>query len=155
QRTSFPYEDSTRLTINGNGKFDLKIRVPSWATRGFQVKINGQPKTVTAIPSSYLTLTQDWKDKDTIELQMPFPFHLDRVMDQPNIASLFYGTVLLAAQESEQRSDWRPVTLETSDLSKSISGNPGALEFNVGELTFRPFYESYGRYSVYLDVKSK
>ncbi|HEX5222960.1 MAG TPA: beta-L-arabinofuranosidase domain-containing protein [Verrucomicrobiae bacterium] len=155
QRTSFPYEDTTRLTINGNGKFDLKIRVPRWATRGFQVKLNGQPKTVNAAPGSYLTLTQDWKDKDTIELQMPFPFHLDRVMDQPNIASLFYGPVLLAAQESEQRSDWRPVTLDATDLSKSITGNPRALQFHVGELTFQPFYESYGRYSVYLDVKLK
>ena len=155
QRTSFPYEDTTRLTINGSGKFDLKIRVPHWATRGFQVKINGQPKTVNAIPGSYLTLPQDWKDKDTIEVQMPFPFRLDRVMDQPNIASVFYGPVLLAAQESEQRSDWRPVTLDASDLSKSISGDSSALQFNVGELTFRPFYESYGRYSVYLDVKLK
>ena len=38
QRTSFPYEDTTRLVISGGGKFDLKIRVPRWATRGFQVK---------------------------------------------------------------------------------------------------------------------
>jgi DUF1680 family protein len=153
QRTSFPYENTTRLTINGSGKFDVKIRVPHWATRGFQVKVNGQAKTVNTVPGSYLTLAQNWKDKDTIELQMPFPFHLDRVMDQPNIASLFYGPVLLAAQESEQRSDWRPVTFAASDLGKSISGSPEALQFNVGELTFRPFYESYGRYSVYLDVK--
>ena len=152
QRTSFPYEDTTRLTINGKSKFDLKIRIPSWATRGFQVKVNGQAKTVNAVAGSYLTLTQDWKDKDTIELQMPFPFYLDRLMDQPNIASLFYGPILLAAQESEQRSDWRPITLET-DLSKSVFGDAGTLQFSVGELTFRPFYESYGRYSVYLDVK--
>lgn len=154
QRTCFPYEDTTRLTINGSGKFDLKIRVPHWATRGFQVKLNGQAETVKAIPGSYLTLNRDWRDNDTVEVQMPFPFYLDRVMDQPNIASLFYGPILLAAQESEPRSDWRPVTLET-DLSKSVSGDPATLQFNVGELTFRPFYESYGRYSVYLDVKLK
>ncbi len=155
QRTSFPYEDTTRLIISGSGKFDLKIRVPHWATRGVQVKINGQSETVNAIPGSYLTLTQDWKDKDTIELQMPFPFHLDRVMDQPNIASLFYGPVLLAAEENEPRSDWRPLTLDATDFSKSITGNPSTLQFNVGELTFRPFYESYGRYSAYLDIKLK
>ncbi len=154
QRTSFPYENTTRLTIKGGGKFDLKLRIPRWATRGFSVTINGQAKTMKAEPGSYLTLTQEWMDKDVIELQLPFPFHLDRVMDQPNIASLFYGPILLAAQESEQRSDWRPVTLET-DLSKSVSGDPSTLQFNVGELTFRPFYESYGRYSVYLDVKLK
>lgn len=35
QTTAFPKEDHTRLTIKGNGKFDLKVRVPSWATKGF------------------------------------------------------------------------------------------------------------------------
>jgi DUF1680 family protein len=155
QRTSFPYENTTRLTITGSGKFDLKLRVPRWATKGFQVKINGQPEKVNATPGSYLTLARTWKDQDTIELQMPFAFHLDRLMDQPNIASLLYGPVLLAAQENEQRSDWRPVTLVATNLSQSISGHPNELQFNLGEIIFRPFYDSYGRYSVYLDVKLK
>jgi len=31
---------------------------------------------------------------------MPFPFLLEPVVDQPNVASLFYGPVLLAAEES-------------------------------------------------------
>ena len=49
QRTSFPYEDTTRLVIKvGGGQFDLKIRVPGWATRGFFVKINGRAETVNA-----------------------------------------------------------------------------------------------------------
>ncbi|MFO1514693.1 MAG: glycoside hydrolase family 127 protein [Verrucomicrobiota bacterium] len=155
QRTSFPYEDSTRLTIKGSGKFDLKVRVPNWATTGFQVKINGQPQTVEAVAGTYLTLSRDWQDQDTIELRMPFSFRLDRVMDQPNLASLFYGPVLLAAEEGEPRSDWRPLVLETSDVGKSFTGSPGTLQFDFGEIRFRPFYESYGRYSVYLDVKLK
>ena len=155
QRTSFPYEDTSRFVINGGGKFDLKIRVPKWATRGFQVKINGQPQTVNAAPGSYCTLQRVWKDQDTIEVQMPFTFHLNRVMDQPNLASLFYGPVLLAAEESEPRSDWRPVTLDAADLGKSIKGDPTALRFTIGDVAFRPFYEMYGRYSVYLDVTLK
>jgi len=77
------------------------------------------------------------------------------VMDQPNLASVFYGPVLLAAEESEPRSDWRPVTLDAADLGKSITGNPGTLRFSIGDVTFRPFYETYGRYSVYLDVKGE
>lgn len=155
QRTSFPYEDTTRLVINGSGKFDLKIRIPGWATRGFDVKINGRPETVSAQPGSYLTLQREWKEKDTIELRMPFAFHLERVMDQPNIASVFYGPVLLAAEEPEPRSDWRKVTLNASDLAKSITGDPATLRFNIGDVAFRPFYEMYGRYSVYLDVEMK
>jgi uncharacterized protein len=155
QRTSFPYEDTTQIILAGSGTFDLKIRVPRWATRGFTVKINGQPQPLNAVPGTYLSLRQAWKDKDLIELRMPFPFYLIRVMDQPNIASLFYGPILLAAEESEPRSSWRPVTLDAADLEKSITGNPGALHFSVGDVAFRPFYEMYGRYSVYLDVSLK
>jgi DUF1680 family protein len=155
QRTSFPYEDTTRLIIAGGGRFDLKIRIPKWATRGFQVTLNGQPQAVNAVPGSYLTLQQAWKDQDTVAVQMPFPFHLNRVMDQPNLASLFYGPVLLAAEESEPRSDWRPVTLDAADWGKSMTGNPATLHFTLGDVAFRPFYETYGRYSVYLDVRLK
>lgn len=155
QRTSFPYEDTTRLVLAGPGAFDLKIRVPRWATRGFLVKINGRLQSINAVPGTYLTLRQAWKDKDTIELQMPFAFYLNRVMDQSNIASLFYGPILLAAEESEPRSDWRPITLDAADIGKSITGDPNTLRFSVGNIAFRPFYEMYGRYSVYLDVSMR
>ncbi len=47
-----------------------------------------------AKPGSYLKISRRWKDGDVIELKMPFQFHLDPVMDQQNIASLFYGPIL-------------------------------------------------------------
>lgn len=155
QKTAFPNEDNTQLTIKGNGKFDLNVRVPLWATKGFFVKINGEEEELEAKPGSYLTITRDWKNGDTIEIQMPFQFHLDPVMDQQNIASLFYGPILLVAQESEQRKDWRKVTLDAKDISKSIEGNTKTLEFNIDGVVFKPFYETYGRHSVYLDVTLK
>ncbi|WP_246850231.1 beta-L-arabinofuranosidase domain-containing protein [Rufibacter roseolus] len=155
QTTTFPKEDQTRLTIKGNGKFDVNVRVSGWATKGFFVKINGKEQKVDAKPGSYLTLSRKWKDGDVIDLKMPFQFHLDPVMDQPNIASLFYGPILLAAQEPEARKEWRKVTLDAEDLSKSIKGDPQQLQFTIDGVVYKPFYESYGRHSVYLDVNLK
>ena len=152
QKTAYPKEDRTRLTIQGQGRFDLKVRVPHWATKGFFVQINGEKEKVQAEPGSYLTLSRQWKDGDTVELRMPFQFHLDPVMDQQNISSLFYGPVLLAAQESEPRTEWRKVTLNAEDISQSISGDPEELQFMIDGVVFKPFYETYGRHSVYLDV---
>jgi len=86
---------------------------------------------------------------------MPFKFYLEPLMDQQNIASLFYGPVLLAAQESEPGTEWHKVILDAEDISKSISGDPGQLEFVINGVVFKPFYETYGRYSVYLDVTLK
>jgi DUF1680 family protein len=152
QRTSFPYADTTRLTIASGGQFELKVRVPRWATRGFFVTINGEQRSVEATPGTYLSLGTDWKDSDTIELRMPFSFHLCRVMDQPNIASIFYGPVLLAAEESAARSDWRPVTLDADDIGDSITGDPATLRFRTNGVDLKPFFETYERYSVYFDV---
>jgi DUF1680 family protein len=155
QTTNFPNEDNTRLTIKGSGKFDMNVRVPGWATKGFFVKINGKEQQLAARPGTYLKISRTWKNGDVIELKMPFQFHLDPVMDQQNIASLFYGPVLLAAQEPEARKEWRTITLDADDISKSIKGDPRQLEFTIDDVIFKPFYETYGRHSVYLDVKLK
>lgn len=155
QTTDFPNEDQTVLIVKGKGKFDINVRVPKWATKGFFVTINGKQQKVSAVSGSYLTLSQNWKEGDTIVLKMPFEFHLDPVMDQENIASLFYGPVLLAAQETEPMKEWRKVTLDTKNIGKSIQTESGNLEFRIDGVLFKPFYETYGHHSVYLDVELK
>jgi DUF1680 family protein len=155
QVTDFPYADTTRLIVKGTGQFDVKIRVPHWATRGFFVKVNGREEAMKVTPGSYATLKRTWQANDTIEVRMPFHFYLDPVVDQPNVASIFYGPVLLAAEEPAPRTDWRQVTLEATDPGKSIEGDPGTLRFKIGDAVLKPFYETYGRHSVYLHVTLK
>jgi DUF1680 family protein len=155
QITDFPNADSTKLIVKGAGQFDIKVRVPGWATRGFTVTINGRAEAVKAMPGTYVTLSRTWRDNDTIELKMPFSFRLDHVMDQPNVASLFYGPVLLAAEEPAARTDWRPVVFDATDISRSIAGDPATLRFSIDGAAFKPFYEVYGRHSVYLHVAFK
>jgi DUF1680 family protein len=155
QETDFPYADTTRIVVDGTGQFDLKVRVPQWATRGFFVKLNGQEQRLPAKPGSYVTLARAWRPNDTVEIRMPFDFSLEEVVDQPNVASIFYGPVLLAAEESAPRTDWRQVALDATDISKSITGDPATLRFTVGDATLKPFYETYGRSSVYMHVTRK
>ena len=155
QTTAFPYADTTRLVVKGRGPFDMKIRVPRWAARGFFVTINGEAQQVEAVPGTYLTLSRNWQAGDTIEVRMPFGFHLDRLVDQPNVASIFYGPVLLAAEESGPRTDWRRVTLDTADIGRSITGDPATLRFSLDGVVLKPFYETYGRHSVYLHVTGR
>ncbi len=152
QRTSYPYADTTKLRINGGGDFDVKVRVPGWSKNGFFVRINDRDQDVKAVPGTYLTLSRSWQDGDTIELRVPFHFYLRRVMDQPNIASIFYGPVLLAAEENAPRTTWRRVTLNAADIGQSITGDPGTLRFKIDDVTLKPFYETYSRHSVYMDI---
>lgn len=153
QVTSFPKEDHTTLKIKGKGRFELKLRVPSWATNGYYVKVNGKELDLKATPGTYLSIDRRWKNGDTVELSMPFDFRLEPVMDQQNIASLFYGPVLLAAQEEAPLNHWRKVTFDAQQIGKNIQGDPATLEFHYNGIEFKPFYQSYGRHSVYLDVR--
>jgi DUF1680 family protein len=155
QVTDFPSSDTTRLVVRGSGRFTLRIRKPGWATNGFFVRVNGRDTPVKADAGGYASLSRTWRDGDSVEVRMPFAFHLDHVVDQPNIASLFYGPVLLAAEETAARTDWRKLVLDAKDIARSISGDPATLRFVVGGVPFRPFYESYGRHSAYLHVSFK
>lgn len=152
QSTSFPYSDRTSISLDGAGDFAMLIRVPQWASSGMHVSINGQHQPVEATPGEHLVLHRTWERGDTIHLQMPISFRLDHVMDQPNLAGIFYGPVLLAVQEPGPRSEWRKVKLNARNLSQSIEGDAGTLRFTVGELRLKPFFETYGRHSVYLDI---
>ncbi len=155
QQTDFPYADATRLVLEGGGAFDIRIRVPRWAARGVFVKINGREQAVKAAPGSYLTLRRTWRTNDTVDLRIPFHFYLVPVVDQPNVASIFYGPVLLAAEESAPRTDWRQVTLDAGDIGRSIAGDPATLRFSIDGVPFKPFFETYGRHSVYQHVTLK
>ena len=152
QRTRFPYDDTTTLAVTGSGPFVLHVRVPRWATQGFVVKINGENQAVKTMCGSYLSLDRTWRNGDTVEFKMPMDFHLYPVMDQPNIASIFYGPILLAVEESQSLSTWRKVTLNANDLRKSFTGDPGNLRFSTNGVNLRPFFEMYSRHSVYLDI---
>jgi uncharacterized protein len=155
QSTSFPYSDRTTISLDGTGDFTILIRVPQWASSGMHVSINGQRQLVEAVPGELIGLDRTWESGDTIQLQMPIGFRLVHVMDQPNLASIFYGPVLLAVQEPGPRSEWRKVPLNTRNLSQSIEGDASTLRFTIGALRLKPFFETYGRHSVYLDITSE
>ena len=154
QSTDFPFAETTTLSLEGSGEFPIRVRVPGWADGGVSVRINGEAQDLASTPGSYLELGREWRDGDRVELRLPMSFHLRPLMDQPNIASIFYGPVLLAAEEPEARSTWRTVTLDMSDLGQSITGDPATLHFEVGDTKLKPFFEFYdGFHSVYLDIE--
>lgn len=156
QRTHYPYEDTSRLEINGGGRFVLHLRIPGWVDRGVLVTVNGEKQAVEPERGSYLALDRNWVDGDTVELRLPFGSHLKRVMDRPNLASLFYGPVLLAVEESSALPDWRRVALDAKDIDASMAGDPRKLRFRIDGLDLKPFFE-FGteRHSVYLNIEPK
>ena len=141
QSTNYPNANTTTLKVSGSGTFKMNLRIPYWATKGFSVYVNDVLQSVSGEPSSYITLERAWADGDTVRLVIPMGFHLFRTMNQPNIASVFYGPVLLACNETASSNVYRPITLNGADLSLSFNGDPSKLEFTSNDRSFKPLYD--------------
>ncbi|RIQ25081.1 beta-L-arabinofuranosidase domain-containing protein [Jiangella rhizosphaerae] len=124
QETAFPRQQSTRITIqDGGGLFDLKLRVPAWATKGFTVRVNGRPAAMHApVPGTYATLRRTWRPGDVVDVSMPFGIRIERAIDRPDTQSIMWGPLLMP-----------------------ILGNPGGGTYR--ELTLYPHLKLDGDYS--------
>ncbi|HVW77265.1 MAG TPA: glycoside hydrolase family 127 protein [Alloacidobacterium sp.] len=98
QTNKFPDEERITFTIDNapSKKTALKIRVPYWATSGVAVAINGEAQQVTATPSSYITLSRDWKSGDVIALDLPLQLHINTTPDDKQVQAAMYGPLVLA-----------------------------------------------------------
>jgi DUF1680 family protein len=177
QDTTFPKSDQTTLTITSPHPkaFRLLLRIPYWS-RGASVKINGEQQSTPLSPDSYVSFDRTWKPGDKIELVLPMALHLHRATDNPNMAAIMYGPLVLAGvfgRNNMPPSDLTNNNYETfggfpdpavpsltgssDDLASWIKPVPGqALTFttvnagNPRDVTLKPFYSiHHERYSVY------
>ncbi|MFF0160713.1 glycoside hydrolase family 127 protein [Streptomyces sp. NPDC005263] len=144
QASTYPAEGVRTLTFReGGGRLDLKLRVPSWATGGFTVTVNGVRQPVEAVPGSHLTLSRDWRRGDRVTISAPYRLRVERALDDPAVQSLFYGPVLLVAQSGETTfrsfSFYRDFTLR-GDLADAIEPEGRPLHFTTHGLTLAPFH---------------
>ena len=104
QETVWPSEKSTfRFTPGaGTGEFEMKFRVPYWATKDFSITLNGVPINGGVFePSTYVsTGVRAWSATDVIVVDMPYEFWIDYLPGKPDgkwMGSIMYGPVLMAA----------------------------------------------------------
>ena len=102
QTTSFPYEETTKLTIDKAGEYTIAIRHPFWAGSGFSVKVNGQEEevSVTKGTASYVKVTRNWKKGDVIDVSLPMDLRIEQCPLLKEYIALKYGPILLAAKTS-------------------------------------------------------
>ncbi|MGJ7440644.1 beta-L-arabinofuranosidase domain-containing protein [Aquipuribacter sp. MA13-6] len=150
QETDLPRAHTSRLTIQGSGRLSLRLRVPHWAERGFTVRVNGSPvPTAVGRPSSYVTVTRDWRTGDTVDVSMPFSVRVERAPDRPDTQSIFWGPLLMPLLGQRPGGAFHELTLYPSlkldgdygravtDAGTSPAGDP---LLAVGDLRLRPWY---------------
>tara|TARA_R110002050_G_scaffold93328_1_gene195093 strand:+ start:16806 stop:19163 length:2358 start_codon:yes stop_codon:yes gene_type:complete len=101
QRTRFPDEAKTSITINPKKKqaFKLYLRYPSWVETGeLNVTVNGKDHLVDASPGEFFVIDRRWKKGDVVSMEMPMQTRLEQLPDGQNFFTILHGPIVLAAK---------------------------------------------------------
>jgi len=100
QETNYPEQETTRLsfTCAEPVEMSLRLRYPSWAKRGMEIKVNGEPIKPDGQPGSFVSVARTWKSGDVVEVKLPMSLHLESMPDNPNRVAICYGPVVLAGE---------------------------------------------------------
>lgn len=130
----WPAEHSTIRVTEGKGNFAMKLRVPYWATEGFDIKLNGVSIASAYQPSSYVTIpARDWTSADVVEVTMPFSKHIDFGPDKMETAS---------AGRNEPNLQYEPMWAGTLMYGPLAMTATGVDEWDAATLTIDSYLES-------------
>jgi hypothetical protein len=180
QSCEWPAEKSTivvNTTDSNNGKnatFAMKLRVPYWATEGFDVKLNGKSIAKSYQPCSYVEIpTREWSPSDKVEVIMPFTKHINWGPDKMDLAAtgknetrtpflpqwvgaLMYGPLVMATPDVKEWKD-ADFTLQSnlSDIqlngaTKDTKYGDNLYTLSLAGKQFQPDYYQTGNSTHYL-----
>ena len=162
-------DNKCTIRIRKAGKpFAMKLRVPYWATEGFDVQLNGVSFAEGCKPGSYVEIPKHkWSKNDKVVITMPFTKHIDFGPDKMQIAAtgknetktpfepqwlgtFMYGPFVMATTGI---SSWDQAEFRlSSDLSSVQTSMPAYIFFNrkddssqyptirVNNMEFKPDY---------------
>ena len=155
QQCLWPAENST-LTVKRtapirNATFAMKLRVPYWATQGFDVKLNGKSIAKTYQPCSYVEIpNREWQNGDQIEVIMPYTKHINWGPDKMDLAAtgknetrtpfapqwvgaIMYGPLVMATPDVKE---WKEADFTLSSNLNEIHLNGSMLDGKYGDNLF-------------------
>ena len=158
QECQWPAESSMLKVEKGGGVFELKLRIPYWATQGVSIKLNGvEQPTDDVRPSSYYTIpTRKWRKGDVVEIAMPYSVHLDFGPDKMQTAAtgrnetatrfepmwagtLMYGPLVMATTGI---TTWDEATLRLSPTLTEVQHGSNPYSLDVAGHHFIPDYDA-------------
>lgn len=169
QECEWPAEKSVIRIMPENGSnaisAALKLRVPYWATEGFDVKVNGVSQAKHYQPCSYFEISQrEWTANDVVEVVMPYVKHVAFAPDKMDMAftndeggkvkafaPMWMGVMMQGplVMTSPDIHTWEEATMDLSDLMATATVS----DSHVGTRHFIPDYEATTRTTHYLRIK--
>ena len=100
EETRFPENGNILLTLSAEKPvvMPLYIRYPEWATSRVVLKVNGKEMRVKEKSGSYIIIDRKWSNQDKVEISFLMSLHFVQANDNPNIAAIAYGPIILAGE---------------------------------------------------------
>jgi hypothetical protein len=182
QETRFPESDQVRLSLKCRQPVNgaVKIRYPTWVAGPMVISVNGKRQEIDGLPGSYVSVTREWQDGDTIDIRLPLGLRCETLPGEEDWVALLYGPIVLAGElgKTNLAKDYArgqtdlvrvpspevPVFVSTAkgliEHTTRIAGRPLAFRtYDVGrpeDVTLAPFYQTHHqRYSVYWRLLSQ
>lgn len=98
QQTKFPEDGNMKFTIDEAPEFPLtiNIRYPDWVAGRPTITINGRSIKIEQAADSYISIKRIWKKNDRIEVNYRMQLRTIPANDNPSVAAIAYGPVVLA-----------------------------------------------------------
>jgi DUF1680 family protein len=110
--TDYPWEGRVVLKpdVKSGTDFELRLRIPGWC-EGATVSMNGKPLSAPLIERGYFVLSRQWKNDDTVELDLPMPVQRvsanENVVADRGLLAIQRGPMVYCVEQCDQRA---PVT---------------------------------------------
>ncbi|MBR0144943.1 MAG: glycoside hydrolase family 127 protein [Clostridia bacterium] len=111
EETEYPFGETVRFRVSAGRPIrkTLHFRIPGWC-EGASLAVNGEKGKTDAEAGTYVPVAREWKDGDTVTLELPMKVRVRRLDDGDMCArypiAFEYGPLLFALKVPEV---WKPV----------------------------------------------
>jgi DUF1680 family protein len=129
QTNRFPDQAGTRITVDGDARFTMKIRYPAWVAAGqLTVRVNGRLLKVSGKPGDYVSIARAWRKGDRVDVSLPMTTHLEQMPDKSNYYAVLHGPIVLAAKTNPFPAEHLNFLADDSRMGHIASGQVCPLE---------------------------
>jgi uncharacterized protein len=154
QTTTYPASDTATIVVTGSvaGSWTMRLRIPNW-TSGATIAVNGVQQSVATTPGTYAALTRSWTSGDTVTVRLPMRVIMAPANDNPTIAAVTYGPVVLSGNYGNSSLSAPPALTTASITRTSTSALAFTATANGATVNLGPFYDAHGHnYAVYWNI---
>lgn len=130
QSSAYPWDGAIRMTIDADGAFAVRLRIPAWASDA-TVRVNGTDVDATVTPGAFATINRTWSAGDTIELTLPMPATLVEghpyIEETRNHVAVTRGPIVYCVEEADLPEGTRVLDVHLAASTPLVPGRADAL----------------------------